>query len=273
VCGINGFNFQDLDLIKKMCTLTQSRGPDNQDYFHTNEYSVGHNRLAIIDPDKRSNQPYQYKGLILSFNGEIYNYLEIKKNLINAGYKFETTSDTEVIIKLFHLKGIKSFDDLSGIFSISIYDTKLKKLYLVRDIVGVKPLYYYYDNKSKKFIFSSLINSVLLFLKSKELNYDAIISYSNFNRNDFRETFFKNIFKVLPGELIEVYKGNYKRSKILNFKFNKNKNQRELTSDISHSFSNQFLSDVPVALSLSGGIDSNIILQELLKDKGTNSTN
>ena len=273
MCGINGFNFKDIDLIKKMLAITSSRGPDNMDYFETDDYTVGHNRLSIIDPDKRSNQPYYFKNYILSFNGEIYNYIDIKKRLISEGYEFETTSDTEVIIKLFDSKGIDSFKDLSGIFSISIYDLKLKKLYLARDVVGVKPLYYYFEPSSKKFIFSSLINSILIFLKNKQLNYDAMTSYSNFNRNDYRETFFKNIFKVLPGELVEFSNGNYKRSKILNFEFNKNKNQSEIKSDISYNFSNQFLSDVPVALSLSGGIDSNIVLQELLKNKGTNFTN
>ena len=273
MCGINGFNFKDINLIKKMMAFTSSRGPDNQDYFDSDEYTVGHNRLSIIDPEERSNQPYYFKNFVLSFNGEIYNYIEIKNILISKGYSFETTSDTEVIIKLFDLEGKNSFKKLSGIFSICIYDLKLKKLYLVRDTVGVKPLYYYFDVNTKKFIFSSLINSILIFLKNKQLNYDAINSYSNFNRNDYRETFFKNIFKVLPGELIEVYKGNYKRIKILNFEFNKNKNEKELTNDISKNFSKQFLSDVPVALSLSGGYDSNVVLQELLKNKGTNFTN
>ena len=256
-----------------MMAFTSSRGPDNQDYFDSDEYTVGHNRLSIIDPEERSNQPYYFKNFVLSFNGEIYNYIEIKNRLISKGYSFETTSDTEVIIKLFDLEGKNSFKELSGIFSICIYDLKLKKLYLVRDIVGVKPLYYHFDFNTKKFIFSSLINSILIYLKNKQLNYDALNSYSNFNRNDYRETFFKNIFKVLPGELIEVYKGNYKRTKILNFEFNRNKNEKELTNDISKNFSNQFLSDVPVALSLSGGYDSNIVLQELLKSKGTNFTN
>ena len=273
MCGINGFNFKDVNLIKKMMEITSSRGPDNQDYFESEDYTVGHNRLSIIDPDKRSNQPYYFKNYVLSFNGEIYNYLDIKNRLISKGYTFETTSDTEVIIKLFDLEGKNSFKKLSGIFSISIYDLRLKKLYLVRDIVGVKPLYYHFELDTKFFLFSSLINSILIYLKNKQLNYDAVNSYSNFNRNDYRETFFKNIFKVLPGELIEVCNGSYKRTKLLNFEFNKKKNEKNLTDDIGKNFSNQFLSDVPVALSLSGGVDSNIVLQELLKNKGTNFTN
>ena len=86
MCGINGFNFKDVHLIKKMMALTASRGPDNQDYFETEDFTLGHNRLSIIDPDKRSNQPYYFKNFVLSFNGEIYNYIEIKNKLIAQGY-------------------------------------------------------------------------------------------------------------------------------------------------------------------------------------------
>ena len=86
MCGINGFNFKDIDLIKKMSSITSSRGPDNQDYFSTENYTVGHNRLAIIDLDKRSNQPFHFKNYILSFNGEIYNYQKIRDKLISIGY-------------------------------------------------------------------------------------------------------------------------------------------------------------------------------------------
>ncbi len=270
MCGINGFNFRNVDLIKRMSAITSSRGPDNEDWYISDNYTVGHNRLAIIDPEDRSNQPYKFKNLILSFNGEIYNYLDLKKDLISNGYKFETKSDTEVIIKLFDLEGVNSFKKLSGIFALSIYDTNKEKIYLIRDTVGVKPLYYYYDSHTKKFIYGSLINALLLSIKNKEFNYKALTSYSNFNRNDYRETFFKKVYKVLPGELIEVSNGDYKRSKFLNFQFKKNS---DTSREINYYFSKQFISDVPVALSLSGGIDSSIIFHELLKNKGSKFTN
>jgi len=272
MCGINGFNFRNIDLIKQMSAITSSRGPDNEDWYACKNYTVGHNRLAIIDPEPRSNQPYRFKNYVLSFNGEIYNYLDLKKDLILSGYKFETKSDTEVIIKLFDLEGINSFKKLSGIFALSIYDIDLNKIYLIRDVVGVKPLYYYHDLISKKFIYGSLINSILPSIKSKQLNYNALKSYSNFNRNDYRETFFKNIYKVLPGELIEVENGNYKRTKLLSFKFKNLDTNTNTSREINHYFSKQFISDVPVALSLSGGIDSSIIFHELLKNKGSKFT-
>ena len=272
MCAINGFNYKDLSLIKKMSALTSGRGPDNEGFYSNEDYTVGHNRLSIIDPETRSNQPFHFKNYILSFNGEIFNYIDLKNSLIKAGYKFETKSDTEVLIKLFDFEGISCFKKLSGIFALSIYDTKLKKLYLIRDAVGVKPLYYYHESNTKKFIYSSLINSILLSLNEKRLNYKALISYSNFNRNDYRETFFQNIYKVLPGELIEVSNGEYKRLKFIDFEFkNINKNY-DTSKEINRHFSKQFISDVPVALSLSGGIDSSIIFHELLKNKGTQFT-
>jgi asparagine synthase (glutamine-hydrolysing) len=156
---------------------------------------------------------------------------------------------------------------------MSIYDIKLDKCYLIRDIVGVKPLYYHYDINSKKFIYGSLINALLPSIKKKELNYDALRSYANFNRNDYRETFFKNVYKVLPGELIIVSDGDYKRSKLLNYNFENKDKYPNPSKEISYYFSRQFISDVPIALSLSGGIDSNIIFHELLKNKGTKFTN
>ena len=213
MCGIFGFylnrRLSDIDVKngKKYLDLLSHRGPDNTGFFIQKDIGlfIGHKRLSIIDVTDKSNQPMQIGNETIAYNGEIYNYIEIKNRLISKGYSFDTTSDTEVIIKLFDLEGTNSFKELSGIFSISIYDVKLKKLYLVRDVVGVKPLYYHYDLKNKKFIFSSLISSILISLKDKKLNYEALNSYSNFNRNDYRETFFKNIFKVLPGEMIEVY--------------------------------------------------------------------
>lgn len=269
MCAINGINFRDDNLLKKMSSITNSRGPDNEGFFLSSNFSLAHNRLAIIDPTPKSNQPFYFKKLVISFNGEIYNYKELKKILQKKGYSFITNSDTEVIIKLFSEYGVESFKMLSGIFSISIYDQNEDQLYLIRDIVGVKPLYYHFDINKKKFFFSSLIKPILLGISSKMINENAIISYSNFNRNDFRETYFKDIFKVLPGELLifDNKKKNFFRTQLLKFNLKSNLENRNLKKDISSIFSDQFISDVPVALSLSGGIDSNLIFLELLKKK------
>ena len=103
MCGINGFNFQDKELIHKMSKITEPRGPDYTGYFFLPEFSISHNRLAIIDIKSRSNQPFTFKNLVISFNGEIYNYIELKKILELKGHKFLTTSDTEVIVRLLRI--------------------------------------------------------------------------------------------------------------------------------------------------------------------------
>ena len=140
MCAINGFTYKDPSLLKKMMNICQNRGPDWREEYYDPEISLGHNRLSILDIDNRSNQPFVFENLVLSFNGEIYNFLDLKKELELKGYKFFTTSDTEVLIKLFYEYHIEAFKKLSGIFSISIWDKEDKILYLIRDIVGVKPL-------------------------------------------------------------------------------------------------------------------------------------
>ena len=272
MCGINGFNFKDEILLKKMSATTHSRGPDNEGFYFNENFSVSHNRLAIIDIDKRSNQPFKFENFIISFNGEIYNYLVLKKKLINLGYIFSTTSDTEVIIKLFHKFGEDSFKMLSGIFAFSIFDERKKIFYLIRDAIGVKPLYFVFDSFSKKFYFSSLIKSLLKCNISKELNTLAVNSYANFNRNDLRETFFKNIFKVLPGEMIKVSGSNFERKKVIELSPDQKVSTKNIKNEIQEIFSDQLISDVPVALSLSGGIDSNLLLSVMLKKLDNNFT-
>ena len=177
MCGIAGFfcrsNIPE-NRINQTLELMKNRGPDHQDakvfINHSSSRTVGllHSRLSIIDLDPRSNQPFTIGNLSIVYNGEIYNYRDLKKDLIRNGYNFQTDSDSEVIIKLFDFEGKESFKKLSGIFAISLYDKKNNKLYLIRDIVGVKPLYYYYDDIKKNFFFSSLINPLLLSIKEKK---------------------------------------------------------------------------------------------------------
>ena len=272
MCAINGFNFKDDHLLKKMSSITSSRGPDNEGFYSSNNFSLSHNRLAIIDPTPKSNQPYYYKDLILSFNGEIYNYKQLKKKLESKGHNFFTNSDTEVVIRLFKEYGINSLKMLSGIFSIALYDKRKDLLYLSRDIIGVKPLYYYFDIHKKLFFFSSLIKPILLSVTSKSINEGSVLSYSNFNRNDLRETYFKDVFKLLPGEILifDNIKKEISKSQLLKFDFKYDFHKKDLRKNINNIFSNQFISDVPIALSLSGGIDSNLIFSELIKSKNNN---
>ena len=126
MCAINGFNFPDNNLILKMKEFTSNRGPDAEGLYIDENITIYHNRLSILDLNKKADQPMSYKNFIISFNGEIYNYKELKNKLEKFGYNFKTNSDTEVILNLFDKYNIDSFSMLSGIFSICIWD-KLKK--------------------------------------------------------------------------------------------------------------------------------------------------
>lgn len=266
MCAINGFTFNDSSLLKKMMNYCKNRGPDWEEAYYDQDISLGHNRLSILDIENRSNQPFIYENLVLSFNGEIYNYIDLKKQLELKGYKFFTTSDTEVLIKLFHMFDIEAFKMISGIFSISIWDKKKKILYLIRDIVGVKPLYY--KEKNGNIFFSTLINPLLIEDKSS-LNLHAANYYNNFGYNDLNETFYQGIFKLLPGELLIYKNKRISKKKFLNFNFKRKFSDTLIKEKLESIIKKQTVSDVPISISLSGGIDSNILLSNI--DKNLNS--
>jgi len=270
MCAINGFSFHNSLLLKQMMSFCKNRGPDWEETYHDEDFSIGHNRLSILDIDNRSNQPFIYKNFILSFNGEIYNYLDLKKDLEQKGYKFNTASDTEVLVILFYEYGIEAFKKLSGIFSISIWDKNKKILYLIRDIIGIKPLYY--KEKNGNIFFSSLINPLLINDKVN-LNLKAANYFNNFGYNDLSETFYKGIFKVLPGELLIYRNKKLTKKKFLNYDFKTNKklSNEFIKEKIIKIIKKQTVSDVPIALSLSGGIDSNILLGNINKPLKTYS--
>ncbi len=258
MCGINGFNFKDEKLIRKMMAHTKNRGPDFNNFIQNEKITIGHDRLSILDLNERSNQPFCFKNLVLSFNGEIYNYRKLRDELVKEGYVFKTTSDTEVVIYLFHKYGLESFKKLSGIFAIAIWDNLNETLYLVRDIVGVKPLYYS-ELPKNKIIFSSSIKSILSLNNKNTLNEKALFYYKNIGRNEGAETFFSGIYKLLPGQILIQKKDlPIKIFKLLTFDFKK-ANTKDTKKDITNIIKSQFISDVPIALSLSGGFDSNII--------------
>ena len=266
MCAINGFTFNDPSLLKKMMNYCKNRGPDWEEAYYDQDISLGHNRLSILDIENRSNQPFIYENLVLSFNGEIYNYIDLKKQLELKGYKFFTTSDTEVLIKLFHMFDIEAFKMISGIFSISIWDKKKKILYLIRDIVGVKPLYY--KEKNGNIFFSTLINPLLIEDKSS-LNLHAANYYNNFGYSDLNETFYQGIFKLLPGELLIYKNKRISKKKFLNFNFKRKFSDTLIKEKLESIIKKQTVSDVPISISLSGGIDSNILLSNI--DKNLNS--
>ena len=165
MCGIAGIfkfdnNTVDEKILSNITDIIAHRGPDGFGYWFNNKKNLGfgHRRLSIIDLTSAGKQPMNYMGLTITFNGEIYNYIEIKKDLEQKGYKFFTETDTEVLLALYHLKGRECLKELDGMFSFAIWDEKKEELFCARDRFGEKPFYYYHD--ASQFIFGSEIKQI-----------------------------------------------------------------------------------------------------------------
>ena len=202
MCGIVGFSdkIKDKDsIIKKMSDEIVHRGPDGEGYYTDSFCALGHRRLSIIDLEG-GGQPIfnEDKTYAIVFNGEIYNYKELKKELISLGAKFHTNSDTEVILQGYIYFKDELFKKLRGMFAFVIYDKKHHELIGARDHFGQKPFYYYHNGD--EFFFGSEIKSFLVHPNfKKEINKDALKMFLIFQYSVKEETFFKNVYKLKPG--------------------------------------------------------------------------
>ena len=206
ILGLIDFDSRDSEKKSKIFNLNKSlthRGPDDEGYYNDECVSLAFNRLSIIDLNN-GNQPQKKNNIISIFNGEIYNFKEIKEELISIGYKFNTNSDSEIIPNAFLAWGIKCIEKFNGMFSIAIYDLDKKKIFIIRDRVGIKPLFF--SKFNDYFLFSSEIKGIINFPGfQKELNLNALSSYLSFRYPMGDEnTFFKNIEKVSPGSYLEI---------------------------------------------------------------------
>ena len=274
MCGIAGikgsFDEHDLNIIKK---YIRHRGPDNTGSFISkkNKIALIHSRLSIQDLSDAGNQPMasECKRYIIIFNGEIYNFKELKINLLNNNYTFKSKTDTEVILYLFIHFGISFLGQLEGDFSIAIWDKQKEELLLARDTLGIKPLYYYKNNKT--FIFSSEVSLILNVIKDKKIiNYNTLTDYLSYLWIPGEDHLFKEMKKVKPGYLLIINKHNHIeekcwstiptiKSKVDN-KINKDILIQRTRKMIKQAVQSQLVSDVPVGAYLSGGLDSSSIV-------------
>ncbi len=272
MCGISGIFFfkekkkvRRSDLIK-MNKLLKHRGPDASDVWLSKDkkLGLGHTRLSILELSSSANQPFiDEKGnYVLTFNGEIYNFKEIKKNLLGKGYRFRTeNSDTEVLLFSYMEWGLKCVEKFRGMFAFAIWDNIKKKIFLVRDRVGIKPLYYKLD--SDKLIFASEIKAILTDKNyTPEIDEESMFHYLSFLCTPAPQTMFKKINKLEPGTWISLDNfGNFKKKKywdpLKNKEVYKLQNiKKEVSSILKDSVKYRGVSDVDVGVFLSGGIDS-----------------
>lgn len=275
MCGILGIYKFDHDIneekFKESLSLLFHRGPDNQAYIIKDKICFGHTRLSIIDTSNSANQPMicsETKNILI-FNGEFYNYKEVKEELIKIGITFTTNSDSEVFLKAYNHWGTDFLKKVNGFFGAAIYDSKLDQLFIFRDRFGIKPIYYF--KNEQYLIFSSEIKPILHYTSFKDLNYDVLSYYFNYRYNLSEHTLFKNITKLHHGSLIKVSSNDFSISKYWDPKdYIKSKQAttiNELTKSFHNSVNHRLIADVPLGVFLSAGVDSNAIAQFAVKDK------
>lgn len=292
MCGISGFfSFEDscklADFYQAHLKLAH-RGPDDEGFFvltedrkfqhfsgddtiadlkhlphiNTQVHShliLGHRRLSILDLTAAGHQPYQFKSYTMVYNGEIFNYLELKEELVNLGYSFGSDSDTEVVIKAYDMWGQDCFNRFNGMWAIAIYCSETEKLILCRDRFGIKPLYYSFDDN--KLVFASEIKFIKQLTGTARVNPQAVYDYLRYSYSCHRDsTFFDGIFEVLPGTFLEVASGKLNKSRYWDLSnFDERPENGHIADLLCHSIQLRLRSDVKVGSLLSGGLDSSLI--------------
>ncbi len=261
MCGICGFNWTDKDLLKSMTEIIRHRGPDGGGLYVDGKFSLGQRRLSIIDLSNAGNMPMynEDRSMLVVFNGEIYNFKELREVLEKKGHRFSSDSDTEVIIHGYEQWGEEVVGKLNGMFVFCIYDLTNGKLFLARDRLGIKPLYYYWNED--KFIFASEIKAILLASIDRQVNINAARNYLQLRYVPGEETLFLGIKKLLPGHLLVFDKGvNIRRFWDVPVPLIRKTNSKEVKKKVFDllvdSVRRRLVADVPVGVYLSGGIDS-----------------
>lgn len=292
MCGIAGYFgiAEDESLLKAMNTAQAHRGPDGNGVFTHGPAGLAHVRLAFIDRD-HGQQPVfaDNDNLVLIYNGEVYNFLELRAELQAAGRTFKTNSDTEVVLQAYAEWGMSAFDRLNGMFALAIYNKKQKQLVLARDHFGIKPLYFTNlgDTKNPRILFASEIKTLLATKKVQARPNDKqIYRYLRFRiHEDSSETFFDGIYKLLPGEAITIgVTGlqHHQFSRLSDELAQAAKERRPYTpaeiaayrQKLEESVRIRLISEVPVGTCLSGGLDSSTLaltVHKLIKEQAKNA--
>lgn len=285
MCGISGIVNKDyssvnLDEIKKINDLIVHRGPDSEGFFSEGSFSFGHRRLAILDLSEDGHQPMHYLGnYTITYNGEVYNYLEIKQILQEVGYSFKSNTDTEVILAAYDKWGFDCVKYFNGMWAFSIYDKKKQILFCSRDRFGIKP--FYYSEVNEKFIFGSEIKQILEFYPERYVNKKILLDYIILDYTEHtNHTFFEGILSLNPSHnLIYDLKNNsfeiqkyYTISKRKN-DYNEIESVKFYKDQLIKSILLRLRSDVKVGTCLSGGLDSSSIAALASREYNKMNTN
>lgn len=268
MCGIAGFMGQvenRADVIRNMTEVITHRGPDSDGFFTDDNISMGFRRLSIIDLGAGHQPIYnEDKSLVLTFNGEIYNYKDLRKELIAKGHKFYTDTDSEVLVHGFEEWKEDMLPKLRGMFGFAIYNTKDNSLFIARDFFGIKPMHY--TQIGNDFVYASEIKSILEYPKfEKKFNRKALDSYLSFQYAVPPETFFEGVYCLMPGHYLWYKDGEIETTRYFEARFNPNEEmtEEEAVDRIEKVFENSVnahkIADVEVGCFLSSGVDSSYV--------------
>jgi len=265
MCGIHGIVGSHRDSIAKMIKASHHRGPDANGIYCDDNISLGHNLLAITEDSHLSKQPWVIDDrFVLVYNGEIYNYLDLKEQL-KKHFTFKTISDTEVLARGLQLEGEEFLHKLEGMYALAWYDKNNKSLVLARDSYGIKPLYYV--NKANKITFSSTIKSLLSVGVDSKIDHMGLELYNHFGYIPGPKTLFNDVTKLYPGQVLKIdLKDNrlladfhtHKQLKTVN-----HFNSKDFRNGVSNAVRKCMMGKRPIGLFLSGGMDSSVVLHEL----------
>ena len=305
MCGISaifsfGENMVNIDKFHQMNNLIKHRGPDDEGYYFKNEdkefYAYGedtideikknknvkninelkldnctialaHRRLSILDLSENGHQPFTYGDYLLSFNGEIYNYIEIREELIDRGYRFTTATDTEVLIKAYDCYGTDAVKKFNGMWAFVLYDKVKNQIFCSRDRFGVKPLYY--SNIDGCLVIGSEIKQLLYYTQKKEINERALFDFIQYSLSDEgNETFFEDIFALEPATnmITDLNTGNIKIERYWELKKVEERTLDYFIERFNKSITYRLRSDVEIGSCLSGGLDSSSIVTKCCKN-------
>ncbi|OGW75529.1 MAG: asparagine synthase (glutamine-hydrolyzing) [Omnitrophica bacterium RBG_13_46_9] len=269
MCGISGtIGFESSDLVGRMNQKMGHRGPDSTGIWRDDLVCLGHTRLSIIDISEAGRQPMSNEDgtLWITFNGEIYNFEVLRKDLEIRGHRFKSRTDTEVILHLYEERKEKCLDILRGMFAFAIWDKKENKLFAARDRFGIKPFFYFF--KGDRFVFSSELRAMLVSgVPKREINTRALKNYFTYGSVEAPETLIKEVFQLLPAHYL-IFQGNtLKIERYWKLNLSKARGPAETESEqisdirgiLDEAVRMRLVGDVPVGAFLSGGVDSSVI--------------
>ena len=274
MCGICGFTWNDEQLVRRMADTITHRGPDQEGVFCTDKISLGHRRLSIIDLSENGRQPMfnEDRSVVVVFNGEIYNFGELREQLQAKGHVFSSKSDTEVIIHGWEEWGIESINKLRGMFAFALYDITQDKLLLARDRIGIKPLYYH--KAGDRLIFASEIKAILEDPRvERRVNFQALYDYLGFEFVPAPQTMFEDIYKLPAGYYLLMENGEVSIKQYWDLTFAADaapldyaEAVEKMREHLDFAVKSHLVSDVPLGVFLSGGLDSSCIVALMRKN-------